>query len=67
MLAIHDMFPSDSEIPSGVWLERFGLAVLLIVLVAFLPIPRTIKIVVSFVLLVIAYASAQVFWGTAFL
>ena len=66
MLAIHDMFPSDSEIPNGVWLERFGLAALLIVVIAFLPIPRPIKIVAGFVLPVIAYASAQIYWGTVF-
>lgn len=60
------MLLSDSEIPIGVWLERFGFVVILITLIAFLPIARGYKILASVILLILAYASAQVHGGTIF-
>ena len=66
MLAMHDMFPSHGEIPAEVWIERFGLAAILSILVAFLRIPRSYKIAAGIVLPLVAYVSAQVYWGTVF-
>lgn len=66
MFAMHDFFPSDSEISSEVWIERFGLTAIFIILILLLPIPRLAKTIACVVLPALAYASTQVLGGTLF-